>query len=70
MQAKITKIDGYMCAPEGHTVQTFALGRIVSGPVAEMAVADGAAEALTEGAQGRETKVERVPEVKRRRRGR
>ncbi len=45
-RAKITKKDGYKCAPKGHTVETFAFGEIVEGQVAEWAVADHAAQAM------------------------
>ena len=63
-QAKIAKQDGYRCAPEGATVQTFAFGQIVEGNVAEWAIADGAAQRMFEPRE--ETKVEVVPETKQR----
>lgn len=44
LQAKITK--DYACAPQGHTVFRFLTGQIVTGRVAEMALADGCAEVL------------------------
>lgn len=40
---KATLITDYMCAPEGHTVFKFKAGTIVESPIAEMAIADGAA---------------------------
>lgn len=43
MNAKITQQGGYLCAPLGHTVMHFHEGQIVSGIVAELALADGAA---------------------------
>ena len=46
MNAKITKQGGYLCAPLGHTVMHFHEGQIVSGIVAELALADGAAVAI------------------------
>jgi len=46
MRAKITKTDGYDCCPEGHTAVHFACGSIVTGQVAEWAVADRAASAM------------------------
>ena len=45
-RAKITKKDGYKCAPKGHTVEEFAFGEEVTGQVAEWAVADGAGKAM------------------------
>lgn len=45
-QAKITKRDGYKCAPQGHSLQTFPFGAIVSGQVAEWAIADKAAQRM------------------------
>jgi hypothetical protein len=41
MQAEITKF--YRIAPEGHTTLTFQKGDVVSGKVAERAIADGCA---------------------------
>ena len=43
MKAKITKSDGYTCAPNGFELVTFAQGDIVTGQVAEWALADKAA---------------------------
>lgn len=62
MQAKITATYGYKCAPDGHTVLNFANGQIVSGKVAEMAVEDGAAEAIEVGPV--ETKIAPPSETK------
>ena len=45
-RAKITKKDGYRCAPQGHTVELFPFGKVVEGQVAEWAVADGAGKAM------------------------
>ncbi len=45
-RAKITKQGGYKCAPQGHTVVTFAEGSTVEGQVAEWAIADHAAQAM------------------------
>lgn len=42
-KAKITKADGYTCAPNGYAVETFPMGAIVTGKVAEWALADKAA---------------------------
>ena len=41
MQAKL--IHDYRCAPTGAITETFRAGDIVSGKVAELALADGAA---------------------------
>jgi hypothetical protein len=38
MRAKIVNRNGYRCAPDGHTVRSFALGDIVTGEVAAWAV--------------------------------
>ena len=59
MNAKIIKSGGYLCAPQGHTVMHFHEGQIVSGLVAELAVADGAAVPINmTRAADLETKVE------------
>lgn len=47
-KAKITKKGGYKCAPNGHTVETFPEGGIVTGQVAEWALADKAASRMME----------------------
>lgn len=61
-QAKITKQEGYRCAPNGASVVTFGFGAVVTGKVAEWALADGAAQRMFEPRE--ETKVEVVPETK------
>jgi hypothetical protein len=63
--AKITKQDGYRCAPYGAIVQTFSFGEIVTGKVAEFALSDHAAQRMFDPRE--ETKVEVAPETKRRR---
>lgn len=60
--AKITKRDGYKCAPDGHTVITVPFNAVVEGQVAEWALADHAACALFE--PRAETKVEAPTETK------
>jgi hypothetical protein len=44
--AKITRKQGYKCAPSGARVEVFAFGETVSGQVAEWALADHAASRL------------------------
>ena len=44
--AKITRKEGYRCAPDGSRVELFAFGSVVSGKVAEWAIADGAASRM------------------------
>lgn len=44
--AKITKRDGYKCAPSGHTIEFFPYGEIVTGQVAEWAISDNAASSM------------------------
>lgn len=44
--AKITKSGGYLCAPEGHSEVLFPMGTIVTGQVAEWALADHAAQRM------------------------
>jgi len=46
VQAKITLALGYRCAPNGVFVETFPVGSVVSGQVAEWALADKAAARL------------------------
>ena len=66
MNAKITQQGGYLCAPLGHTVMHFHEGQIVSGIVAELALADGAAVAINMmRAADLEIKVEPPVETKR-----
>ena len=62
-KAKITKSDGYRCAPEGHTVVSFPAGSIVTGKVAEWALADKAASRMFDAP---ETKVTPPTETKKR----
>ena len=45
-KAKITKQDGYRCAPDGHTIITLPMGAIVDGQIAEWALADKAAQRM------------------------
>ena len=45
-KAKITKPNGYKCAPDGHTVITVPFNTIVDGKIAEWALADKAASAM------------------------
>lgn len=67
MEVKITKEGGYLCAPSGHTVMHFLQGQIVSGRVAELALADGAGEPIsTAKAVELEYKIEEPQELKRR----
>lgn len=66
MKAKITNPLGYRCAPEGHTVVHFAAGVIVTGKIAEWALADHAAQRMFEPRE--ETKVVTAPETKAKRR--
>ena len=40
---KATLLQDYICAPEGHTVLKFKAGMTLESPIAEMAIADGAA---------------------------
>jgi hypothetical protein len=47
-KAIITAHNGYRCAPDGAVVVRFGCGDMVDGRVAEWAVADGAAQYLTE----------------------
>jgi len=48
MQAKITNQKGFRIAPQGHTVEHYAVGTIVSGYIAEKALANGVAEEILE----------------------
>jgi hypothetical protein len=60
MRAKITKPEGYSCAPQGAIVIHFPYGSEVEGRAAEMALSDHAAARLFD----REMKVEAPPETK------
>lgn len=66
MRAKITKPDGYTCAPNGSVVMTFPYGMEVEGQVAAWALQDRAASRLFD----RETKVDAPSETKAKRRSR
>ena len=61
-KAKITKEDGFECAPDGHTVVVFNFGDIVTGQVAEWALAARAASAMFDPRE--DTKVVAPPETK------
>lgn len=60
--AKITLKDGYDCAPTGARVERFAFGAVVSGQVAEWAIADGAAQRMFD--PRTDTQAETPPETK------
>lgn len=45
-RAKITDKYGFKCAPNGYKVESFPFGSIVTGKVAEWAIADKAASAM------------------------
>lgn len=45
-KARITRKEGFKCAPQGHTVVTIPFGEEVEGKVAEWALADRAASAI------------------------
>lgn len=55
---------GYKCCPDGKSVQHFPEGATVTGQVAIWALQDGAAVEMHDPRE--ETKVEAVPETKRR----
>jgi hypothetical protein len=61
-KAKITRPQGYRCSPNGATVEFFEAGTIVTGKVAEWALADHAANRMFEPRE--ELKVETQLEVK------
>lgn len=61
-RAKITKREGYKCAPKGAIVETFPFGTIVTGQVAEWALADRAASAMFDPRE--ETKIVTPTETK------
>lgn len=52
-KAKITKPNGYDCAPAGHTIVHFPCGAIVEGQVAEWALQDRAAQRILDKRKGR-----------------
>jgi len=45
-KAKITRKEGYKCAPLGYEVEVFPYGDIVTGTIAKWAIADRAASAM------------------------
>lgn len=63
MQVRIT-IPVYKCAPEGHTLFSYAEGTIVTGNAAKLALADKAGEVV--GGPDLETKITPPAEVKKR----
>jgi hypothetical protein len=67
MRVQITKEGGYACAPHGHTVERFERLSIVTGRVAECAVADGAGKAMFEIPALETQAIATVPEIKRKR---
>lgn len=64
--AKITRKEGYICAPGGARVERFGFGAVVSGQVAEWAIADGAAKRMFD--PRTDTQAETPPETKSKRR--
>lgn len=42
----VTLERDYRCAPEGHTVESYKAGDVVTGRVAELALQDGAAKRI------------------------
>lgn len=54
---KATLLQDYACAPEGHTVLKFKAGTVLESPIAELAIADGAAIEI-QSMPNLETKVE------------
>lgn len=67
-KAKITKREGYTCAPDGHTKATFPFGTIVDGQVAQWALQDRAASAVFD--QRDTTGLQSAPETKAKSKGR
>ena len=61
-RAKITAKEGYKCAPNGHTIESFPFGSIVEGKVAEWALADKVASAMFDPRE--ETKITGPAETK------
>lgn len=61
-KAKITRQDGFECAPLGYKVELFPVGSIVDGKVAKWALADKAASAMFDPRE--ETKVTGPDEIK------
>jgi len=62
MKVKITAFQGYQCCPEGHTAVMFPFGSIVTGQVAEWALADKAGQRMFDPVN--ETKVTPPTEAK------
>lgn len=68
--AKITKRDGYKCAPNGSIVEFFPFGAVVTGVVAEFALQDHAAHRMFDPREAAkvvapdETKAKRAPRKK------
>lgn len=60
--AKITKQDGYRCAPNGAVVEFFPCGTVVTGKVAEWALNDHAAARMFD--PRTDTQAMDVPETK------
>ena len=58
---QVTLLRDYRCAPEGHTVESYKAGDVVTGRVAELAIQDGAAKRIR---APRVTKPDRPTEVK------
>lgn len=61
-QAKITAQAGYRCAPDGHTVVTLPVGTVVTGQIAEWAMADKMAARMFDPRE--EKKIETATETK------
>lgn len=55
----VVLIRDYACAPEGHTVQRFRMGDVLTGRAAEMALADDAAFEAQDGTPELEVKAKR-----------
>lgn len=66
-RAKVTRKDGYRCAPNGHTVEEFPFGEEITGKVAEWALADNAASRLFDPREPEATVQDVPPETKKRR---
>jgi hypothetical protein len=62
--AKITAKDGYRCAPRGSTIETIPFGEIVTGQIAEWALADKAASRMVKKGPAPENKARRPRETK------
>ena len=63
MRAKITKPEGFWCAPTGAIEEFFAIGTVVDGQIAVWALRNHAAARLFDPRE--ETKVVTPPETKR-----